>query len=249
MFPTTQVGNFRLPAEPRLWEISDMSDADHLRGKRLYDVLMKLKPDELFEGDWATKAGVNRGFFTDLKKATGGAPRSDTLRKLLSTIGATEADMYGVAAGGAAPSMLQSEGSDDPVDTVGIQHIDMAYGLGATFAVDHPEIEVLQFPKQWIETITHSPPAMLTWTRGKGDSMEPTIRDGDLVLLDRSQRALTERDAMWAFTIGEEAAIKRLRRQGDRCEIFSDNPSVKPDEQNLRDMNIVGRVVFVGSRK
>ena len=137
----------------------------------------------------------------------------------------------------------------DAIDMVGIQHIDMAYGLGATFAVDHPEVDVLQFPKAWIQTITHSPPAMLTWTRGKGDSMEPTIRDGDLVLLDRSQRALTERDAMWAFTLGEEAAIKRLRRQGDRCQIFSDNASVPVDEQNLRDMNIVGRVVFVGSRK
>lgn len=79
--------------------------------------------------------------------------------------------------------------------------------------------------------------------------MEPTIRDGDLVLLDRSQRVLTERDAMWAFTIGEEAAIKRLRKQGEVCEIFSDNPNVPPDKQSLRDMNIVGRVVFVGSRK
>ncbi|MFC3579107.1 S24 family peptidase [Sphingomonas hylomeconis] len=138
---------------------------------------------------------------------------------------------------------------DDDLAMVEIQHIDMAYGMGTTFAVDYPEIDVLRFPKVWIESITHSPPATLTWTRGKGDSMEPTIRDGDLVLLDRSQRTLTERDAMWAFTIGEEAAIKRLRRQGDSCEIFSDNASVPPDRQLLRDINIVGRVVFVGARK
>lgn len=138
---------------------------------------------------------------------------------------------------------------DEPIDMVGIRMIDMAYGMGATFAVDYPEVDVLQFPKQWIETITHSPASMLTWTRGKGDSMEPTIRDGDLVLLDQSQRFLDERDAMWAFTIGEEAAIKRLRRQGERCQIFSDNPNVPPDEQLLRDIHIVGRVVFVGARK
>lgn len=142
-----------------------------------------------------------------------------------------------------------AEDDDDDLEMVGIQHIDMAYGLGATFAVDHPEVDVLKFPKQWVETITFSPPQLLTWTRGKGDSMEPTIRDGDLVLLDRSKRTLNERDALWAFTIGEEAAIKRLRRNGDRCLILSDNASVPPDEQNLRDMNIVGRVVFVGSRK
>jgi phage repressor protein C with HTH and peptisase S24 domain len=145
-----------------------------------------------------------------------------------------------------APAAADDE---DDIAMVDIQHIDMAYGLGTTFAVDYPDIEVMKFPKVWIESITHSPPATLTWTRGKGDSMEPTIRDGDLVLLDRSQRVLTERDAMWAFTIGEEAAIKRLRKQGEICEIFSDNPNVPPDKQSLRDMNIVGRVVFVGSRK
>jgi phage repressor protein C with HTH and peptisase S24 domain len=137
----------------------------------------------------------------------------------------------------------------DAIEMVDIQHIDMAYGLGTTFAVDYPDIDVLQFPKAWIQTITHAPPSTLTWTRGKGDSMEPTIRDGDLILLDRSQRVLGERDAMWAFTIGEEAAIKRLRRQGDACEILSDNASIPPDRQMLRDINIVGRVVFVGSRK
>jgi phage repressor protein C with HTH and peptisase S24 domain len=149
----------------------------------------------------------------------------------------------------AVPQPEADADADDDIAMVDIQHIDMAYGLGTTFAVDYPDIEVMKFPKVWIESITHSPPATLTWTRGKGDSMEPTIRDGDLVLLDRSQRVLTERDAMWAFTIGEEAAIKRLRKQGEICEIFSDNPNVPPDKQSLRDMNIVGRVVFVGSRK
>lgn len=160
-------------------------------------------------------------------------------------------DHFGLAAERALPAASHDPGelSDDDLDMVGIRMIDMAYGMGATYAVDYPEVDVLKFPKQWIEAISHAPPAMLTWARGRGDSMDPTIRDGDLVLLDQSQRTLTERDAMWAFTIGEEAAIKRLRRQGDRCQIFSDNPTVPPDEQLLRDIHIVGRVVFVGARK
>jgi hypothetical protein len=61
-----------------LWEISDVPKPDYLKGRVLYDALMAMKPDELLEGDWATGAGLNRGFFTDLKKAAGGAPRSDT---------------------------------------------------------------------------------------------------------------------------------------------------------------------------
>jgi phage repressor protein C with HTH and peptisase S24 domain len=228
----------------RVWDMSNMSATDALRGSALYDRLMALKPKGLVETDWAELAGVNRSFFSNLKgKNT--SPRADTLRKVLAHVGRTEADLYGEPTQTKRPARLD----DDDIEMVGIRMIDMSYGLGATYAVDYPEIDILRFPKQWIEVITHSPPAMLTWARGKGDSMEPTIRDGDLVLLDQSQRALTERDAMWAFTIGEEAAIKRLRRQGDRCQIFSDNPAVPPDEQMLRDINIVGRVVFVGSRK
>ncbi len=138
---------------------------------------------------------------------------------------------------------------DEDVEMVGIQHIDMEYGLGATFADGHVDVEVLKFPQVWVRTITHSPPELLTWTRGRGDSMSPTILDGDLVMLDRSQRVIREPDALWAFTVGETAAIKRLRLKGDRVQIFSDNTAVPPDEEPLSMVNIVGRVVFVGSRK
>lgn len=137
---------------------------------------------------------------------------------------------------------------DDPIPMVGIQHIDLSWGLGATFTDGPVEVEVLQFPRVWVETITASPPALLTWSRGRGDSMAPTIHDGDLVLLDRSQRRVQEQDALWAFTIGDVGAIKRLRVKGDRFQILSDNPSVPPDEEPIDFVNIVARVVFVGKR-
>lgn len=134
------------------------------------------------------------------------------------------------------------------VELVDIQQVDQAYGLGATFADGHVEVEVLQFPKTWVEAITTSPPALLTWARGKGDSMAPTIHDGDLVLLDRSQRRVTEQDGLWAYTIGDLGAIKRLRVKGDKVIILSDNPAVPPDEEPAELINIIARVVFIGKR-
>jgi phage repressor protein C with HTH and peptisase S24 domain len=148
--------------------------------------------------------------------------------------------------GGAAPATRDDDDPDIPM--VGIQHIDLAFGMGATFTDNPVEIEVLQFPKVWVETITSSPPVFLTWSRGRGDSMAPTIHDGDLVLLDRSQRRVQEQDALWAFTIGDMGAIKRLRVKGDRFQILSDNPLVPPDEEPIDFVNIVARVVFVGKR-
>jgi len=135
------------------------------------------------------------------------------------------------------------------LDTVGIQHIDQAYGLGAMFTDSPVEVEVLQFPKVWVDSITSTNPFFLTWTRGRGDSMEPTIHDGDLILLDRSRRSVDEADALWAFTVGDVGAIKRLRVKGDRYKIMSDNASVPEDEEPIDFVNIVGRVIFVGKRK
>jgi hypothetical protein len=151
------------------------------------------------------------------------------------------------AAGKQAPPLAVRSEADS--DTVEIQNIDMAYGLGSTFADSPVDVDLLKFPKIWVESITPSPASFLTWTRGRGDSMHPTIDDGDLILLDRSQRRVTEQDALWAFTVGDTASIKRLRVKGDRFQILSDNSAVPPDEEPIDFVNIVARVVFVGKRK
>ena len=139
--------------------------------------------------------------------------------------------------------------SADDTRMVGIQFIEQDFGLGATFTNEHAKVDVIQFPKVWVETVSISPPSLLTWASGSGDSMSPTIDHGDMVLIDRSKKDIDEQDQMWAFTVGETASIKRLRRKGDRFVILSDNPSVPPDEEPMDFVHIVGRVVFVGKRK
>lgn len=134
------------------------------------------------------------------------------------------------------------------VDTVPIASIDLAYGMGGTFADGAVQEDVMHFPRAWVESITYSPPALLTWARGRGDSMAPTINDNDLILIDRSQRRVAEQDAIWALTIGDIAMVKRLRIRGAKVAILSDNDRVSPDDAHVDEVNIVGRVVFVGRR-
>lgn len=204
---------------------------------------------KLKDADLALAFGVERSVAN--KIVNGGvalnARRADAVAKLLKVDRDEVLYRFGIAS--ERPDVGESRAMVDLVDTVGIQHIDQAYGLGATFTDNPVQIDVLQFPKIWVDSITSTNPVFLTWTRGRGDSMEPTIRDGDLVLLDRSRRRVDEQDAMWAFTIGDVGAIKRLRVKGDRFQIFSDNPSVDPDEEPIDFVNIVGRVIFVGMRK
>lgn len=174
----------------------------------------------------------------------------DWIDKAADAFGVTPAAIISneVALAGARSARTHPS-TDDTLEMVGIQNIDQAFGLGGAFTDSPVEIEVLHFPKIWVDSITRSPPELLTWARGRGDSMEPTIRDGDLVLLDRSKRKVDEQDAIWAYTIGDIASIKRLRVKGDRYQILSDNPTVPDDEEPIDFVNVVARVIFVGMRK
>jgi phage repressor protein C with HTH and peptisase S24 domain len=145
---------------------------------------------------------------------------------------------------GAVPAPTERDIAEH-LDLVPIASVDQAYGMGATFADDGAEVEVLHFPKTWIEQLTHSAPASLTWARGKGDSMAPTINDNDMVLIDRSERRVEDQDLIWCFTIGDMAMIKRLRVRGDKVTIMSDNKDVANDTAHPDEINIIGRITRV----
>jgi phage repressor protein C with HTH and peptisase S24 domain len=131
------------------------------------------------------------------------------------------------------------------LELVEIASVDMAYGMGATFADDRIQVDVLHFPKPWVEQLTHTAPAHLAWARGKGDSMAPTINDNDMVLIDRSERRVEDQDLIWAFTIGDMAMIKRLRVRGEKVTILSDNSDVPEDTAHHSEINIIGRITRV----
>lgn len=138
--------------------------------------------------------------------------------------------------------------AQEDLDLVEVQEIDLAYGLGGTFSEDAVEVRMMQFPRAWIEQITRTPAAQLTFARGRGDSMMPTITDGDMVLIDRSQRSVREQDAIWAMTVGEIAMIKRIRSRGERVLILSDNDRIPADDVFHEELNVVGRVIFIGRK-
>ena len=82
----------------------------------------------------------------------------------------------------------------------------------------------------------------LTCVRAAGDSMEPTIRAGDLVVVDRDQRVAVD-DQLFVVSTGEGLAVKRLRRIGDHWHLAGDNPAHLSRPMTADD-RIVGRVAW-----
>jgi transcriptional regulator with XRE-family HTH domain len=142
---------------------------------------------------------------------------------------------------------FRHEGGND--DTVQLDQIDLRYGLGGTYADGHVEVERRPFSREWLRSITSTPPRHLFWAIGDGDSMEPTIRSGEVILIDRSQDTPRLDDGIWAVVHGEIGMIKRLRHlPGGSVELHSDNQYVRPQTAVDGELHIVGRVIAVVRR-
>jgi phage repressor protein C with HTH and peptisase S24 domain len=83
---------------------------------------------------------------------------------------------------------------------------------------------------------------------GIGDSMEPTFRDGDILLVDVGVHEVRI-DAAYVFAIGDELFIKTLQRvPGSGLRVISDNKKYEPyvlNAETKEPVEIVGRVRWV----
>ena len=80
-----------------------------------------------------------------------------------------------------------------------------------------------------------------------GDSMEPKISEGDIVIV-RKQEDAENGQIIIATVNGTDATCKRLRKYRDGIELISNNPSYDPmffsnDEIESKPVKIIGRVV------
>lgn len=197
------------------------------------------------QSELARRVGITQASVNKLLSGT--AYGSRHLHKIARELGTSPAYLNGEtddSATGAVP-LPTSAAMIEYLDLVPIRSINLEYGLGATFVDDHVDVEVQHFPRAWVQSFTHTPSDQLTFARGRGDSMYPTIHSHDMVMIDLSQKRIEEPDAIWAYTNGMTGGIKRLRLQGDQVIVLSDNPAVREYQVPADEVNIVGRVIMI----
>lgn len=133
--------------------------------------------------------------------------------------------------------------------TLDIPMLELAYGMGGTIldgADDEATVEA--FPVAFMRMFTRAPADKLAFASGVGDSMEPTIGDRDLLLIDRSIDAIRMNDQIWALVTGGIGMVKRVRVDSGGIWLLSDNHAV-PDYRVAEDeLTIIGRVVAITRR-
>lgn len=80
----------------------------------------------------------------------------------------------------------------------------------------------------------------------KGDSMEPRITDGDVVIV--RQQSSVENGETAVVLVGEESTVKKFYRSSAGIKLVATNPKYDPffytpDEVDSRPVSVIGRVV------
>lgn len=178
----------------------------------------------------------------------GAMPSADRLERIADVLQTTSNWLLGEEGG-------QMPINPDRITTYAAQHLDAvmipfynaphSMGAGSTFDIEASH-EMVPLAKSWLRGKVSGGLDQLMLLPGQGDSMEPTIRDGDVVLVDKAQTVVSQPDRIWAFNHLESGYIKRLRRARlGEFTVSSDNKAVSEWPADIADITIVGRVVSI----
>ncbi|MEP3226363.1 MAG: S24 family peptidase [Parasphingorhabdus sp.] len=163
------------------------------------------------------------------------------------------AEFYGVEERFLGPSLPAFESSRGPIadtDMVRIKRLQLGASAGpGTWAEDSSEQENMAFGNQWLKKLGRDP-AQLSLISVDGDSMDPTLCDGDDIMVDHSAAARPLLDGIYVLRMDDVLLVKRLAlKPSGKLSIRSDNIRY-PDwhDIDLQDVNIIGRVIWTGRR-
>jgi len=171
---------------------------------------------------------------------TKGSPRKleeDDRRKLAQFFGVGEGEL-------GASEDLSYDARGEWVEVPRLP-LEASAGPGAVGAAEIP-FDAFRFSRRWLRE-QRLEPALLSSIRVVGDSMDPLLRDGDEILVDRTPRPF--REGVHVIRLGEALHVKLLQAvPPGGMRLISRNAAYEPVEVAMADVDVVGRVVWKGGR-
>lgn len=211
---------------------------------------------EFTQQDLADKAGVTQGNIAHLE--SGRSKTSRNLTKIAAALGVSP-DWLADGKG----SAFSEGGSTSPKEVPGTHRVGMSdpdspsrimirkvAGLRLSAGITGFQVELdprdhgmWDVPARWLQRKGYSPSALLAM-EVKGESMEPNLYDGDLVVINTADTHLVNGE-VYAINYEGEAVIKRMIREGGQWYLTSDNPAPRYGRRNCRgsDCIVIGKVV------
>ena len=138
-----------------------------------------------------------------------------------------------------------------PGEMVLVPKLAIGASAGAGASIDGEPVEgAVAFDPKWLRDLGADARA-LSIIRVEGDSMAPTLNDGDDILVDGGDAAARLRDGIYVLRMDDVLMVKRVARAPGpgRISVISDNPQYRSwDDLPMVAVQLVGRVVWTGRR-
>lgn len=183
-----------------------------------------------------------------------GVPRrlsEEDRRKLAGHFGIAERLLGGPPERAGHAVMVRADTASRPHDYVLIPFLDIGASAGAGALTDgETATAVIAFQSNWVRGVASGRPEALSVIHVSGDSMLPTLADGDSILVDTDDRERL-RDGIYVLRTDDALLVKRLsvNPATRRLSIRSDNDAYPSwDDCDPATVSVIGRVVWVGRR-
>lgn len=195
----------------------------------------------------AELAGLNRSFVQDILRGRSTRPSIDRLGDIARVL-KVDRDwlLHGIGDVEGKPPFI-----DNPDDAyVAIPQVGArpSMGGGAVATVDEEKVvRPFHFQRAWIKNTLKAAPSQLRIMQVQGDSMEPTLRDGDVVLVDMGRRSPNP-SGIFVLDDGIGLVAKRLdyvaNKEPPTVRVISDNKLYPEYERTAEEIYIVGRILW-----
>ena len=112
-------------------------------------------------------------------------------------------------------------------------------------------VDFVSFKEEWVKNFLRVPRENLALLSVKGDSMNPTLNDGDMILVDLRANRIDD-SAIYVLEFDDALLVKRIQRKLDGSVVIkSDNSLYEPEvlqKGRAVELRIIGRVVWSGRR-
>ena len=173
-----------------------------------------------------------------------GSPRrlSEEVRLRLADLTGETADSF------LDPALRHLQGAAAPVRLlVPMLDVSAAAGGGRQESDPPPDGSALAFPPMLLRRITSAPTSGLRLISISGDSMVPTLEDGDMVMIDTA-RTMPSPPGIFVLDDGVGLVAKRVDAVPNsfpqQLRLSSDNPAYSNYQRRIDEVRILGRVVW-----
>lgn len=110
--------------------------------------------------------------------------------------------------------------------------------------LEEKSIGEISLPLEEFKSITNTAPENIKLIKASGDSMDPTIKDGDMVWIDTANCFINS-DGVYLLRMPTGLAIKRIQSGLSNITVKSDNPKYSDITAEIGEIRVIGKVIYI----